>query len=120
MVPLLDVAAGTGVYGRFDVSLHGAGEDQILLAFFRGGVNDGDGRDRERLGFFREGAVLRAALNKSERADNDERHDDEEEKRKDAVAPRPASGFHLSFHWNSPSFKTTNYARDPIPRPRAA
>src|SRR5207249_11763358 len=88
--------------------------DEILLAFFRGGVNDGDGRDCERLGFFREGAVLRAALNKSERADNDEHHDDEEEKRKDAIAPRPASGFHLSFHWNSLSLKTTKHASDPI------
>jgi len=68
-IPLFEIAVGASVDGRFDVRLHGAGQDQAFFGRLSGWMDYCDGGDGESFGFFRQGLILRTPLEKCERAE---------------------------------------------------
>ena len=62
VIPLFQIAVGACVDRRFDICLHGAGEDQVFLRRFHRGMKYGHGGDGERFCFLGERLILSAAL----------------------------------------------------------
>jgi hypothetical protein len=66
VVPLLEVAVGTGVDRRFHVGLQRTGQHQVFLGDLRRGMYDRYGRYGQRFRVFGQRMILRAALEQSE------------------------------------------------------
>ncbi len=62
VIPLFQIAVGARVDRRFDIRLHGAGENQVFLRRFDRGMKHGHRGDRECFRFLGEGLILGAAL----------------------------------------------------------
>ena len=83
VIPLFQIAVGARIDGRFDIGLHGAGEDEVLLRRFHRGMNHGHGGNRQRFRFLGERLILGAALEQRYRPQNHQHHHDNEKNRED-------------------------------------
>ena len=97
-VPLFEIAVGASVDGRFDVCLHGAGQYQAFFGRLSGGMDYCDGGDGESFGFFRQGLILRAPLEKCERAEDDEDNDRDEEQAEEPALLRLGRSVEFGCH----------------------
>ena len=86
-IPFFQVAVGSRVNRRFDISLHRTRKHESLVSRFRDRMNDGNGGNGTRLSFFGEGLVLRAALNQGECSEHDQGdHGENKDSEKSAFA----------------------------------